>query len=67
VIIDAFAPEGDVLAPSVTAADSLIRDADEVLVSGPGAMTTRRAAMPGGEMMRSAHGVAVLVRKVKRL
>jgi len=47
VIINTFAPEGDVLAPSVTAADPLIRDVDEVLASGPGAMTTGRAACPG--------------------
>jgi len=52
---------------TVTPADPLMRDADEVVVSGPGAMTTGRAAMSGDEMTRFGHGVAVLVRKVKRL
>ncbi|MGZ4869364.1 MAG: hypothetical protein ACXV2F_03265 [Halobacteriota archaeon] len=48
VIINTFAPESDVLAPCVTAADPLIRDVDEVLASGPGAaVTTGRAACPG--------------------
>jgi predicted RNA-binding protein len=54
------------LAPWI-AADPLIRDVDEVLASGPGAITTGRTAMSGDEMTRSGHGVAVLVRKVKRL
>ncbi|MFZ0925847.1 MAG: hypothetical protein WCE82_03055 [Halobacteriota archaeon] len=36
MLIDTFAPESDVLARGVTAADSLICDVDEVLASGPG-------------------------------
>ena len=67
VAIDDFVPEGDILAPGVAAADPAIREGDEVLVAGPRAVATGRAAMPGDEMVRSQHGVAVRVRKVKRV
>jgi len=67
VTIDDFVPEGDVLAPGVTGADPEIRDGDEVLVTGPRAVATGRASMSGDEMVRSGHGVAVRVRKVKRV
>ena len=67
VAIDDFVPEGDVLVPGVTAADSAIRDGDEVLVVGGRALATGRAALSGGEMLRSRRGVAVRVRKIKRL
>lgn len=67
VTIDDFIPEGDILAPGVTGADPSIRDGDEVLVIGPRAIATGRAAMSGDEMVRSARGVAVRVRKVKRI
>ncbi len=67
VTIDAFVPTGDVLAPGVVGADPLIREGDEVLVTGPCAIATGRAAMPGDEMIRSGRGVAVRVRKVKTL
>lgn len=65
--IDDFIPQGDVLAPGVLDADPAIREGDEVLVIGPQAMATGRAGMPAGEMRRSRRGVAVRVRKVKRL
>jgi archaeosine synthase len=67
VAIDSFVPEGDILAPGVTGADPEIREGDEVLVTGPLAIATGRAAMSGSEMLRSGHGVAVRVRKVKRV
>jgi len=67
VTIDSFIPEGDILAPGVTAADPAIREGDEVLVSGPLAVATGRAAMNGNEMVQSGRGVAVRVRKVKRV
>ncbi|HPD74729.1 MAG TPA: archaeosine synthase subunit alpha [Methanoregulaceae archaeon] len=67
ITIDDFIPEGDILAPGVTGADTSIRDGDEVLVTGPRAIATGRAAMSGDEMVRSGHGVAVRVRKVKRI
>jgi archaeosine synthase len=67
VYIDDFIPEGDVLAPGVTASDPVIREGDEVLVIGERALATGRAAMGADEMQRSRRGVAVRVRKVKRL
>ncbi len=67
VEIDEFIPQGDVLAPGVVDADPAIREGDEVLVVGSQAMATGRAAMAAGEMRRSRRGVAVRVRKVKRL
>jgi archaeosine synthase len=63
--IDAFTPKGDILAPGVTSADGGIREGDEVLVLGEGLAATGRAAMGGPEMIRSGHGVAVKVRKIK--
>jgi archaeosine synthase len=66
VYIDDFIPEGDVLAPGVTAADPAVREGDEVLVIGDLAMATGRAAMGADEMQRSRRGVAVRVRKVKK-
>jgi archaeosine synthase len=62
--IDNFAVQGDILAPGVIAADPLIREGDEVLVEGPQAVATGRAAMPAFEMEASSRGVAVRVRKV---
>jgi len=67
VTIDDFVPEGDVLVPGVTGADPAIRDGDEVLVTGRRAIATGRAALPAGDMHRSKRGVAVRVRKIKRL
>ncbi len=64
--IDAFTPKGDILAPGVISADEGIREGDEVLVLGAGLSATGRAAMGGPEMLRSRHGVAVRVRKIKR-
>jgi archaeosine synthase len=63
--IDAFTPKGDILAPGITSADEGIREGDEVLVVGEGLAATGRAAMGGPEMLRSRHGVAVKVRKLK--
>ena len=63
--IDAFTPKGDILAPGVVSADDGIREGDEVLVLGEGVSATGRAAMGGPEMLRSRHGVAVRVRKIK--
>jgi archaeosine synthase len=65
VRIDAFTPKGDILAPGVTSADRGIREGDEVLVLGESLTATGRAAMGGPEMLRSRHGVAVRVRKIK--
>ena len=67
VHIDDFVPKGDVLIPGVTRADPGIREGDEVLVVGSRAMATGKAALPSEEMARSARGVAVRVRKIKRL
>lgn len=67
VEIDAFVPEGDILVPGVERADPAIREGDEVLVTGPKAIATGRAAMSADEMGRSERGVAVRVRKVKKL
>jgi len=67
VTIDDFIPEGDVLVPGVTGSDPAIRDGDEVLVVGARAVATGRAALPSAEMLRSRRGVAVRVRKIKRL
>jgi archaeosine synthase len=67
VYIDDFIPEGDVLVPGVTKTDTGIRDGDEVLVVGARALGTGRAAMPSEDIIRSKRGVAVRVRKIKRL
>jgi archaeosine synthase len=67
VTIDDFVPEGDVLIPGVTSADSGIRDGDEVFVVGNRAVATGKAAVPSEDMCRSKRGVAVRVRKIKRL
>ena len=66
VRIDDFVPEGDILAPGVTAVDPAVREGDEVLVRGRLATATGRAAMGATEMERSSRGVAVRVRKVKK-
>ncbi len=67
VYIDDFVPQGDILAPGVVEADPVIREGDEILVIGEKAMATGRAAMSADEMIRSHRGVAVRVRKVKKL
>ena len=67
VTISDFLPEGDVLVPGVVDADPAIREGDEVLVVGPKAMATGRAAMSAAEMKNSKHGVAVRVRKIKKI
>jgi archaeosine synthase len=67
VHIDDFIPEGDILAPGVVSADPAIRDGDEVLIVGPRALGTGRAALPADEMQRSRRGIAVHVRKIKRI
>lgn len=67
VRIDAFVPQGDVLAPGITDCDPRIREGDEVLVEGPLAIATGKALMGADEMLRSKRGVAVRVRKVKKL
>jgi archaeosine synthase len=67
VLIDDFIPEGDILTPGVVSADPAIRDGDEVLVVGARALGTGRAAMPADEMCRCRRGIAVRVRKVKKL
>lgn len=67
VYIDSFVPQGDILAPGVVEADPAIREGDEVLVIGDKAMATGRAVMSADEMVRSGRGVAVRVRKVKKL
>ncbi|MDV2482394.1 pseudouridine synthase [Methanoculleus sp. Wushi-C6] len=67
VRIDAFVPQGDVLAPGITACDPRIREGDEVLVEGPLAIATGKALMGADEMLRSKRGVAIRVRKVKKL
>ncbi len=62
VEIDAFVPEGSVLAPGVVAADDDIRVGDEVVVEGPKAFAIGRAAMPGPAMADGTRGMAVDVR-----
>jgi archaeosine synthase alpha-subunit len=67
VHIDDFIPEGDILTPGIVSADPSIRDGDEVLVIGARVLGTGRAALPAEEMLRSHRGVAVRVRKIKKL
>jgi len=67
VYIDDFIPEGDVLVPGVTRTDPGIRDGDEVLVVGARALGTGRAALPSEDLLRSKRGIAVRVRKIKRV
>ncbi len=47
--------------------DPEIRDGDEVLVVGRRALATGRAAMSAQEMIKSHRGVAVRVRKIKKV
>ncbi|MFB6271194.1 MAG: archaeosine synthase subunit alpha, partial [Halobacterium sp.] len=62
VEIDAFVPEGSVLAPGVVDASDDIRVGDEVVVEGPKAFAVGRAQMPGPAMVESTRGIAVQVR-----
>jgi archaeosine synthase len=62
VDIDAFVPQGSVLAPGVVDASDSIRVGDEVVVEGPKAFAVGRAEMSGPEMAASTRGVAVEVR-----
>lgn len=67
VQIDDFIPEGDILVPGVVSADPAIREGDEVMITGSRALGTGRAAVPADEMLRSRRGIAVRVRKIKRV
>ncbi|WOF15589.1 pseudouridine synthase [Methanoplanus sp. FWC-SCC4] len=67
ISIDNFIPKGDVLAPGVIDCDPEIREGDEVLVTGEKAIATGKAVMGADEMLKSSRGVAVRVRKVKKL
>ena len=67
VDISDFLPKGDILVPGVTGADPAIREGDEVFVNGPEVIATGRAAMSAEEMKRSRHGIAVRVRRIKRV
>ena len=67
VYIDNFVPQGDILAPGVSDCDRDIREGDEVLVVGENALATGKAMMGADEMLSSRRGVAVRVRKVKKL
>ncbi|MFC7235618.1 archaeosine synthase subunit alpha [Halosegnis marinus] len=62
VEIDAFVPQGSVLAPGVVDASDDIRVGDEVVIEGPKAFAVGRAEMSGPEMAGSTRGVAVEVR-----
>jgi len=62
VDIDAFVPQGSVLAPGVLDASDHIRVGDEVVVEGPAAFAVGRAEMSGPEMAESTRGIAVDVR-----
>jgi archaeosine synthase len=67
VHIDDFIPEGDILIPGVVSADPAIRDGDEVMVVGARVLGTGRSALPVDEMQRSHRGVAIRVRKIKKV
>ena len=62
VEIDAFVPQGSVLAPGIVDASDDIRVGDEVVIEGPKAFAVGRAEMSGPEMAASTRGVAVEVR-----
>jgi len=62
VEIDAFVPQGSVLAPGIVDASAAIRVGDEVVIEGPKAFAVGRAVMSGPEMEESTRGVAVDVR-----
>ncbi|MFB6206707.1 MAG: archaeosine synthase subunit alpha [Haloglomus sp.] len=67
VEIDAFVPQGSVLAPGVVDADESIRVGDEVVVEGPQAFAVGRAQAHGRAMVESTRGVVVQVRHSKEL
>ncbi|MEF8827298.1 MAG: archaeosine synthase subunit alpha [Halapricum sp.] len=60
--IDAFVPQGSVLAPGIVDADEDIRPGDEVVFEGPKAISIGRAEMSGPEMAESTRGIASEVR-----
>ena len=60
--IDAFVPQGSVLAPGIVEADDDIRPGDEVVFEGPNAISIGRAEMSGPEMVESTRGIASEVR-----
>ncbi|WP_435196283.1 archaeosine synthase subunit alpha [Natronomonas sp. EA1] len=62
VEIDAFVPQGSVLAPGIIDASESIRVGDEIVFEGPKAFGVGRAAMSGREMAESTRGIAVDVR-----
>jgi archaeosine synthase len=62
VEIDAFVPQGSVLAPGIVDASEEIRVGDEVVIEGPKAFAVGRAEMSGPEMTDSTRGLAVEVR-----
>ncbi|MDV0443552.1 archaeosine synthase subunit alpha [Methanorbis rubei] len=66
-ISDGFVPQGDILAPGILNCDPNIREGDEVYVTGSGYLATGKAAMSADEMLRSSRGVAVRVRKTKKM
>ncbi|MDV0441361.1 archaeosine synthase subunit alpha [Methanorbis furvi] len=66
-ISDGFVPQGDILAPGIFDCDPNIREGDEVYVTGSGYLATGKAAMSADEMLRSSRGVAVRVRKTKKM
>ncbi|MDU9377144.1 hypothetical protein McpSp1_17910 [Methanocorpusculaceae archaeon Sp1] len=66
-ISDGFVPQGDILAPGILNCDPNIREGDEVYVTGSGYFATGKAAMSADEMLRSSRGVAVRVRKTKKM
>jgi archaeosine synthase len=65
VEIDAFVPQGSVLAPGVVDADESIRVGDEVVVEGPKAFAVGRAQAHGRAMVDSTRGIVVQVRHSK--
>ena len=62
VEIDAFVPQGSVLAPGVIDADESIRVGDEVVVDGPEAFAVGRAQVHGRGMVDATRGIVVQVR-----
>lgn len=67
VFIADFVPGSTLLAPGVVNADPGIRPSDQVIIRGPQVLGVGKALMSGPEMVQSTRGVAVEVRKIRKV
>ncbi len=66
-ISSGFVPQGDILAPGIAECDDRIKEGDEVFVVGDNYSATGKAVMNSAEMLASNRGVAIKVRKTRKI